>query len=138
MKYIVSACLAGVACRYDGKSNSNERVMALVREGKALPVCPEQLGGLSTPRIPCERQQGRVINAQGEDCTLAFQRGVAEAVRLAELAGCTNAILKARSPSCGSGTIYDGTFSKTLIEGDGLFTAELRKRNLIIEHESEE
>ena len=127
MRLLVSACLLGVCCRYDGASKPDENVLALVREHTLIPVCPEQLGGLPTPRCPCERQGGRVVSREGDDRTAAYARGAAEALRLCRLFACGAAVLKARSPSCGSGTIYDGTFTGTLTGGDGV-TAELFKR----------
>lgn len=136
MIYVVSACLAGVACRFDGEANPREGVIELVRQGLALPVCPEQLGGLPTPRPPCELRDGQVLCREGDgtlsDATDAFAKGAEEGVRLALLAGCTEAILKARSPSCGCGRIYDGSFSRTLVDGDGLFAAALRKAGITV------
>lgn len=127
---IVSACLAGYRCRYDGKTNPDESVVALVKRGEAIPVCPEMLGGLPCPRIPSERTADgtRVLMRDGSDVTGAFKRGAEETLRMARLYECDRAILKARSPSCGCGTIYDGTFSGTLREGSGV-TAELLMQN---------
>lgn len=127
---LVSACLCGYRCRYDGDTKPNPEIQALVREGQALPVCPEQLGGLTTPRLPSERtpDNSRVLASDGTDVTEAFKKGAEEALRLAQLYGCARAILKARSPSCGLGTIYDGTFQGGLRQGDGI-TAELLTRN---------
>ncbi|WP_027721276.1 DUF523 domain-containing protein [Maridesulfovibrio zosterae] len=133
--YIVSACLAGLCCRYDGKDNADENVKELVRQGRAIPVCPEQLGGLSTPRPPCEIVENRVMTENGVDFSESFLRGAEEALKLAKLAGAEKAILKARSPSCGIGKIYDGTFSRKLIDGDGLFAALLRKEGIKIKTE---
>ncbi|WP_419784096.1 DUF523 domain-containing protein [Maridesulfovibrio sp.] len=133
--YIVSGCLAGLCCRYDGGDNADERVMQLVAEGKAIPVCPEQLGGLTTPRPPCEITDGKVMSNEGADVTESFIRGAEEALKLAKLAGSNKAILKARSPSCGIGKIYDGTFNENLIDGDGLFAAMLRKEGFKLETE---
>jgi len=121
---LVSACLAGSKCRYDGKSNICEKVVELVKNGLAIPVCPEQLGGLPTPRTPAEIVDGKVISKNGEDVTENFKLGANETLRLAELAGTKRAVLKQRSPSCGFGKIYDGTNSGTVIEGNG-FTAQL-------------
>lgn len=126
MHYVVSACLAGEACRYDGRAAPHPRVRALVEAGHAVPVCPEVLGGLSVPRKPCERQGAAVMTADGEDRTAAFVEGAAAALRLAQRHGCRAAILKARSPSCGPGRIYDGSFSRRLIAGDGVFAGMLR------------
>jgi uncharacterized protein YbbK (DUF523 family) len=128
---IVSACLANLNCRYDGGAEPCEMVIRLVTEGKAIPVCPEQLGGLTTPRLPAERQGKRVIRKDGVDVTMEFDRGAQEAFKIAKLVGAMSAILKARSPSCGSGRIYDGSFTGTLVDGDGVF-AKLCKDNGII------
>ena len=125
---IVSACLAGFPCRYDGKKAINPVVQQLVKEGKAIPVCPEQLGGLPTPRSPAEMKAGKVINSDGNDVTEAFEKGAAVVLEIAKQYGCTDALLKARSPSCGKGRIYDGSFSGILIEGNGK-TADLLMRN---------
>ena len=125
---IVSACLAGFPCRYDGKARPCEQVVELVRAGKAIPVCPEQLGGLPTPRTSCEIRDGRVVDAEGYDRTEAFRRGARAVLEIAQTYGATEALLQSRSPSCGSGRIYDGSFTKTLTAGDGV-TARLLKEN---------
>lgn len=129
-KVLVSACLLGVPCRYDGKSKPCEAVRALGDAYELIPVCPEVLGGLPTPRVPSERcgETETVINREGNDVTEAYRRGAEKALRIAQENGCTVAILKEKSPSCGSGRIYDGTFSGTLRAGDGV-TAELLKRH---------
>jgi len=121
---LVSACLAGSNCRYDGNSNVCEKVVELVKNGLAIPVCPEQLGGLSTPRTPAEIVNEKVITKSGEDVTENFKFGANETLRLAKLVGAKRAVLKQRSPSCGYGKIYDGTYSGNVIEGNG-FTAQL-------------
>ena len=123
---LVSACLLGICCRYDGKGNPNESVLALLGRDDVtlIPVCPEQLGGMSTPRTPSERLDDRVINRAGEDVTHCFSKGADAALQIAQLSRCRYAILKERSPSCGCGRIYDGTFSGTLTDGNGV-TAEL-------------
>ena len=131
--YIVSACLAGVKCRYDGEANINEKVTKLVEDGKAVLVCPEVLGDLPIPRKPCEivkEEQGqeRVLTEDGIDCTEAFEKGALKTLEIAKIVGAKEAILKAKSPSCGCGQIYNGAFNRTLIEGDGL-TARLLKQN---------
>jgi uncharacterized protein YbbK (DUF523 family) len=122
--YLVSACLAGVNCRYDGKDSADERVVELVNQGKAIPVCPEQLGGLSTPRISCEQvnQPGdrKIINKEGIDRTEEFRLGAERTLAIAKALGIKKAIMKSKSPSCGCGQIYDGTFSGTLIQGNGM------------------
>lgn len=125
---IVSACLAGLPCRYDGKARLCAEVMELVRAGKAIPLCPEQLGGLPTPRPPCELLDGRVVDAQGTDRTQEYRRGAEAVLTAARMYGATQALLQKRSPSCGSGWIYDGTFSKKLVQGDGI-TARLLAEN---------
>ena len=131
-RYVVSACLAGQDCRYDGRSNLRPAIAALVEAGQAVPVCPEVMGGLPTPRNPCEQKDGRVVSATGEDRTAEFAAGAEAALYIAEEHGCCAAILKARSPSCGCGRIYDGTFSHTLTDGDGLFAALLRKKGFAL------
>lgn len=125
---LVSACLLGTACRYDGKSVPCASLLEQLDGLRLIPVCPEQLGGLPTPRIPCERQGQGVVSKTGTDTTQQYQRGAQEALRLAKLFGCKAALMKERSPSCGCGQIYDGSFSKTLVGGDGV-TAELLKQH---------
>lgn len=123
---LVSACLLGQCCRYDGKSKPDPKVLELNSKEPLLPVCPEQMGGLPTPRTPVERRGDRAVGREGKDRTEQFKKGAEEACRLAKLYGCRTAILKSRSPSCGCGQIYDGSFSHTLTEGDG-FAAEALK-----------
>lgn len=130
IKYVVSACLAGCHCRYDGQSNTNSTVQQLIQEGRALPLCPEQLGGLPTPRPPFELKGDSAVSQEGDNVTDPIVHGVQEAMQLIRLAGCTAAILKSRSPSCGAGRIYDGTFSGKLIDGDGLFAKACRAAGL--------
>lgn len=114
---IVSKCLAGVPCRYDGKDNLVPEIKALVERGEAVAVCTEALGGLPTPRTPCELQSdGRVLSKQGEDVTEAFVSGAERAMVLCREHGCTDAILKARSPSCGKGVVYNGSVNLPLSE----------------------
>ena len=123
---LVSACLLGICCRYDGKGNPNESILALLDRDDVtlITVCPEQLGGMSTPRIPSERRGDSVVNRAGDDVTACFAKGAEAALRIAELGHCRYAILKERSPSCGCGKVYDGTFTGTLTDGNGV-TAEL-------------
>ena len=131
MEYIItSACLLGLGCRYDGAEKTDQKVVELLdREDVVLiPLCPEQLGGMTTPREPSERNSNKVYNKKGEDVTKNFEEGARQVLKIAKLYGCTQAILKERSPSCGCGKIYDGSFTKTLIHGDGV-TAELLKKN---------
>ena len=127
-KLLVSACLLGTPCRYDGKSKKNEAVCALAERFELIPVCPEVLGGLPTPRTPSERRGARVVMRDGRDVTAEYLRGAADALALAQREGVLAAVLKERSPSCGSGEIYDGTFTGALTAGDGV-TAELLKAN---------
>ena len=135
---LVSACLAGESCRYDGKSRPVGAVVEMVRRGEAVSVCPEVLGGLSTPRVPSERcGDGRVVNARGQDVSEAFERGAREAMRICEEHGCAEAILKAKSPSCGCGRIYDGSFTGRLVEGNGVFAELLLARGIPVRTEEE-
>ena len=127
-KLLVSACLLGEPCRYDGRSKSDARIQALAERYELIPVCPEQLGGLPTPRLPSERRGGRVVTADGSDVTEQYRRGAEEALALYRLHGCVAAVLKENSPSCGCGQIYDGTFSRRLTDGDGM-AAELLKQS---------
>lgn len=127
-RVIISACLLGAYCKYDGGNNRlpEETIEKLTEKYELIPVCPECYGGLTTPRAPSERTGDKVVSKTGADVTEQFNKGANTALYLAELFGARNAILKANSPSCGSGTIYDGTFTGTLVSGDGV-TAELLK-----------
>jgi uncharacterized protein YbbK (DUF523 family) len=129
---LVSACLLGINTKYSGGSNNNAKLLELLRDPShtLIPVCPEQLGGLSTPREPAEIQSGmakdvllgraKVLNKQGADVTEQFVNGARETLEIARLYSCKAAILKAKSPSCGSGIVYDGTFEGKLKEGNGI------------------
>lgn len=128
IEFIVSACLAGKKCRFDGDSRPCARVMELCRQGLALPVCPESLSGLPVPRPPCEAKNGKIISKDGKDVTLEFEKGAERALKIALGSGAKKVILKARSPSCGFGQIYDGSFSKTLTKGNGVFADKLHKK----------
>ena len=134
---LVSACLLGVACRYDGKRKPNEAVIALKEKYNIIPVCPEIMGGLPTPRLPSEIRGETVIMENGEDVTDKYSRGAEETLRLARLFGCGKAVLKEKSPSCGSGRIYDGTFSKTLTEGNGVTVGMLLANGIRVAGETE-
>ena len=131
-KFLVSACLAGKCCRYDGKANTHPMIKQWVADGRAIPVCPEQLGGLPTPRVPAEIQkqgdQIKIMTQTKQDVTLAYEKGAAATLAIARQYGCTKAVMKAKSPSCGCGMIYDGSFSHNLIPGDGI-TVRLLKEN---------
>lgn len=133
---LVSACLLGVNCRYDGKNGRAESVVSLMKEYHLIPVCPEQLGGLMTPREPAERQGERVTDRTGKDVTGCFRKGALETLKLAELYNCKRAILKERSPSCGHGVIYDGTFTGTKISGSGMTARLLEKNGITVMGES--
>lgn len=133
---LVSACLLGLPCRYDGQGKTYEGVGELMRECVLIPVCPEQLGGLPTPRPPAERQGDRVVTETGTDVTEPYGRGAKGALRLAELYGCRLALLKEKSPSCGCGRVYDGTFSRTLTEGNGLTAETLLRQGVEVFGES--
>ena len=124
---IVSACLLGVACNHLGRSSTSSAVVQLGRDRRLIPVCPETAGGLPTPRPAAEiGPSGRVRTAAGDDVTDAYERGAAQAVRLAAAAGAGGAVLKARSPSCGCHEVYDGTFSRTRVPGEGVTARALR------------
>ena len=128
MKILVSKCLLGHPCRYDGKDNKCPAVTELLSKHEAVPVCPEQLGGLPTPRPPSEINGDRVVTKTGVDVTAKFALGGQKALQIARESGVCACILKARSPSCGCGRVYDGSFSHTLRDGDGV-TASLLKQN---------
>ncbi len=127
-KLLVSACLLGAPCRYDGKSKPLAGIERLRETYELVPVCPEQEGGLPTPRTPSERRGEAVVMQDGTDVTAQYRRGAEAALTLCRREGCAAALLKERSPSCGSGAIYDGSFTHTLIPGDGV-TAELLRQN---------
>lgn len=127
-KILVSSCLLGLNCRYDGGNNYSKEVEEFFKNYEVIPICPEIMGGLPTPRTPSERQADRVINKDGKDVTEQYEKGARECLFLAQKYDVKKALLKLRSPSCGSKEIYDGTFSHTIIEGDGV-TAELFKKN---------
>ncbi len=123
---LVSACLVGLNCKYNGENNFNKEIFDMVKKGEAIFVCPEQLGGLSTPRVPAEIKyiNGKrcVITKDGKDVTNEYEKGALETLNLMKKLGITKAILKANSPSCGCGMIYDGTFTGKKIIGNGITT----------------
>lgn len=136
-KILISACLLGENCKYSGGNNYHPAVEAL-REGyELIPVCPERMGGLPTPRVPAERAGDRVINRDGADVTDAFRLGAEKALETARTLGISKAVFQVRSPSCGSGTIYDGTFTGSLTAGKGV-TAELLEANGVRVYDIEE
>lgn len=140
----VSECLNGVPCRYDGKSKPDERVRELVKKG-AVCICPEVLGGLETPRSPAEIQGGdgydvldgraRVVTKDGRDVTEAYIAGAERALEICRKNGVTEAVLKAKSPSCGSGAIYDGSFTGRLKAGFGVAAALLERNGIAVRDE---
>lgn len=138
---LVSACLVGINCKYSGGNNYNQKIFNLVKEGKAIPICPEQLGGLKTPRKPAEIKNidGKryVINNEGEDVTENFERGAIEVLNLAQNLNIKTAILQPRSPSCGVNKIYSGNFDGKLTDGNGIL-AELLIQNGVKVFTSEE
>lgn len=138
---LVSACLAGLNCRYDGENKFHKDIFELVKEGKAILVCPEQLGGLKTPRLPAEIQfingQRKVINSDGEDVTLEYERGAKGVLDLAKRLNVTEVIFKSNSPACGCGIIYDGTFSGKKIVGNGVTTELLLSNGINVMTEEE-
>ena len=131
-EYLVSACLAGINCRYDGGSAPVKRIVSLVESGDAIPFCPEQLGGLPTPRITCEivteNGERKVRGKDGSDYTAQFIHGAELSLELAKENRIIKAVLKSGSPSCGFGEIYDGTFSGSKSSGNG-FTADIFQKN---------
>ena len=134
---LVSACLLGEPCRYDGKAVPCQAVIELGEEFELMPVCPEQLGGLPTPRTPSEVQpDGRVVDREGVDRTAAFRAGAEAALAIAREYGCQRAILKENSPSCGSTYVYDGSFSGALVPGVGVAASLLRDAGLEVRSES--
>ena len=139
---IVSKCLTGCPCRYDGQSKPDPEIAALAESGEAIAVCPEQLGGLPTPRVPAELTGtgeevldglARVVTRDGRDVTEAFVKGAFETLSIAEGHGIVRAILKGKSPSCGAGRIYDGSFTGTLRSGNGVAAALLIRHGIIVE-----
>ena len=136
---LISACLLGASCKYSGGSNAlpEELLEALRDQYRLLPVCPEVAGGLPVPRTPSERRGERVVNRAGEDVTAQYRAGAACALTIAEKQGCRKALLKERSPSCGSGEIYDGSFRGRLVPGWGVAAEALREAGIRVYGESE-
>ena len=144
---LVSACLLGINCKYNGDNNKNEKVEEYLKDKQFILVCPEQLGGLTTPREPSEiieldgngviDGKTSVINNKRLDVTKEFKKGAVEALKIANLYQCKKAILKEGSPSCGSSLIYDGTFTGKKISGFGVTTALLRKNGIEVISEND-
>lgn len=141
--YLVSGCLLGHNCKYNGGNNYHEEVAAFCEKHSICIVCPEGAGGLPVPRPPAEYRDGKIIDREGKDVTEAFEAGamvsLSKAIKKAEALGeeIEGAVLKANSPSCGSGQIYDGTFSGTLTKGDGCFTKKLKSIGIKVISEKE-
>ncbi len=127
---ICSACLMGINCRYNGEPKVNNKILEILKKEALIPVCPEQLGGLPTPRESAERKGDKIFTKHGEEVTTNFKKGAEEVLKIAKIFGVKEAILKQRSPSCGNGMIYDGTFSNKLIKGDGITTDILKKNGI--------
>ena len=134
---LVSACLLGKPCRYDGKSKPCERVIALSKTYNLIPICPEVMGGLPTPRTPSEICGERVLMKDGRNVTENYNSGARKALEIARENACTVAILKEKSPSCGSGLIHNGLFDGGLVEGDGITTQLLKQNGICVLGESE-
>lgn len=140
--YLISACLCGINCKYNGLNNLNDKCLELLRKGEALLVCPEQLGGLNTPRIPSEilgnakdiieLNKGKVINKEVKDVTKEFLKGAKETLKIAKEANIKKAILKESSPSCGRNFVYDGSFTGNKIKGKGITAYLLEKEGIEI------
>lgn len=138
MKILVSACLLGYNCKYNGKNNLNSKLVKLLEGHEIIRVCPEMLGGLSCPRTPCERRGHQIVDKNGNDCTKQFIKGAEIAFNIAKEKHVDMAIVQRRSPSCGCSVIYDGTFQNHLIAGNGVFVEMLQSLNIpILEAESE-
>lgn len=137
MNILVSACLLGKNCKYNGTNNRNEKVIALAEKHNIIPICPESFAKLPVPRPPAEIKNGRVYNKNGEDLTEKFKEGAKTALEKAIENGCTAAVLKERSPSCGYKEIYDGTFSGKTICGNGIAAQLLHDNGITIFGESE-
>lgn len=134
---IVSKCLLGVNCKYSGGNNYSQKVIHHLKDKEYMALCPEQLGGLPTPRISCERCGGYILNKDGEDKTKEFTDGVEACLKMIQEKEIDYALLQKRSPSCGKGFIYDGTFTGTLTKGNGLLTEKLLELGIKVYHEDE-
>jgi uncharacterized protein YbbK (DUF523 family) len=134
---LVSACLLGTACNHEGRHSQRAQVEALAGEYRLVPICPEVVGGLPTPRPAAEIRDGRVVTAAGDDVTQEYERGARAAVELAMTVGATRAVLKARSPSCGAHAVYDGTFTRTLRDGAGITASALREAGVDVVSEED-
>ena len=129
---LCSACLLGVRCMFDGQSKPDPRIIAMSKKEVLIPVCPEQLGGLPTPRKPSEQRGGKVITEIEDDVTAQYRKGAEDVLAIAYILGIKEAIFKQRSPACGVGKIYDGNFSERVVKGDGITTALLKKNGISV------
>lgn len=134
---LISACLLGINCRYDGRSVDYPEISALAEKYNLIPICPEIYGGLPTPRTPSERVGERVISKTGDDVTENYERGARAALKLAEDLGCHIAVLKEKSPSCGSNFIYDGSFTNRVVSGAGVTAEYLKSHGIKVISENE-
>lgn len=137
MNILVSACLLGISCRYDGKCKPDKNVIKLMDKYTLIPFCPETFGGLEIPRLPSEIFGDRVLSKDGSDVTAQYNRGAKEALKVAKLYKCKYAVLKEKSPSCGSGMIHNGKFDGGLIQGDGITVRLLKENGIFVFGESE-
>jgi uncharacterized protein YbbK (DUF523 family) len=137
MNILVSACLLGVPCRYDGTGKLEESLEILMQKHHLVPICPEVFGGLPTPRDPAERIEDKILTKSGEDVTKYYEIGACEILKLAKMFNCKYAVLKERSPSCGYGKIYDGTFSGNLVKGNGVLAELLLENGITLIGESD-
>ena len=138
MNILVSACLAGENCKYSGGNKECKKVLKLMDNHTVICVCPEKLGGLPIPRPPAEIKDGRVKTKEGKDVTEEFYEGAKKALEIAKKYNAELAVLKANSPSCGCGKIYDGDFSKSLIDGNGIFAQMLLDENIRVLSENDD
>jgi len=134
---LISSCLYGVKCRYDGKANYCDSIKELQEKCNLIPACAECLAGLSTPRTPCEIIEGKVISKTGDDLTKEFFAGAKLVLKIAQDNNCDIALLKQRSPSCGDGLIYDGSFSGALIPGNGVTSSLLKENGIKVFNETD-
>lgn len=132
MDIVISKCLLGCKCRFDGKSKPCQEVIDLASKCNVIGVCPESEGGLVAPRPPAERQGNKVIASDGKDVTQEFELGANNCLKKVNGSKAPLAVLKAKSPSCGAGLIYDGTYTAKLIKGDGVFTSKLREEEICV------
>ncbi len=137
MKYAVSACLVGINCKYNGKNNRNESLLAFLKDQDYITICPEVTGGLPTPRACSEIFQNQVINTEGKDVTKEFYLGAQREIKRILEEKVDIVLLQPRSPSCGCGKIYDGTFSKILVDGDGVFVKMCKNMGIQVQNYDE-